>query len=159
MAAVVTSIMNSMERFVTGRGSVERVYIRLYAAAYRATDGRIGGRYRKTPTLLLMTIGRKSGLERVTPVIYLADGDRFIIAASHVGASKHPAWWLNLRECPETTIRVGPATTEVTATELAAEERERLWSRFDAMYPEFRNYRARTARVIPLIALTPRTTV
>lgn len=74
-----------------------------HAALYRASGGRIGGTYGGAPVLLLHHVGRMSGQERVSPLIYLRDGDDLVIVASKGGSHRHPMWWLNLREMPETT--------------------------------------------------------
>ena len=55
---------------------------RLHVAVYRLSGGRLGGRFRKTaPVLLLTTTGRKSGKKRTTPLLYLADEGRYVIVA------------------------------------------------------------------------------
>ena len=49
---------------------------------YRRTDGRLGGTAQKAPVALLTTTGRKTGEPRVSPVIYVRDGDRVVLVAS-----------------------------------------------------------------------------
>ena len=41
----------------------------------RANEGRLGGRFAGAPMLLLHHTGAKSGVERVSPVMYQAVGD------------------------------------------------------------------------------------
>ena len=60
-----------------------------------ATIGRKG-----LPTLFLTTVGRKTGKERITPLLYVRDGDRIIVAGSNWGQTHHPAWALNLKASP-----------------------------------------------------------
>ena len=58
------------------------------------------------PTLLLTTIGRKSGAPRMLPLLYQKVDAGFVIIASKAGAPKHPAWYLNLLDNPDCEIRV-----------------------------------------------------
>ena len=82
---------------------------------YRLTNGTVGGKLGGRPILLLTTIGRKSGKERVTPLLYLPEGDHFIVIASNWGEANHPMWWLNLQANPRAKIQIGPKIIPVTA--------------------------------------------
>jgi F420H(2)-dependent quinone reductase len=128
---------------------------KIHASAFRATGGGIGGRMVGSPVLLLVTTGRKSGLQRTTVLLYLEDGGRHVIVASNGGTAKHPAWWLNLQADPEATIEVGARKTRVRATEARGEEKVRLWQRLVRMYPSYEDYQKRTDREIPVIILEP----
>jgi len=128
---------------------------KLHAAVYRATGGGIGGRMVNSPVLLLITTGRKSGKERITPLLYLEDGEDFVIVASNGGTSGHPAWWLNLQAKPEANVEVGGEKVRVRTEETTGEEKRRLWDRVVEMYPTYEDYQRRTDREIPVILLKP----
>jgi deazaflavin-dependent oxidoreductase (nitroreductase family) len=128
---------------------------KIHASLFRATGGKVGGRLVGSPVLLLVTTGRKSGLQRTTPLLYLDDGDHHVIVASNGGAAKHPVWWLNLRANPEATVEIGGRKTRVRATEAQGEERARLWRRLVLMYGPYESYRKKTDREIPVILLEP----
>ncbi|HET8893333.1 MAG TPA: nitroreductase family deazaflavin-dependent oxidoreductase [Gaiellaceae bacterium] len=129
---------------------------RVHVALFRWSRGRLGGRLGKNqPVLLLTTTGRKSGKPRTTPLLYVEDGDRYIVVASVGGAPKHPAWYLNLREDARATIEVGGRSLAVRAETAEPEERARLWQALTRMYPTYDAYQARTTRTIPVVALTP----
>jgi deazaflavin-dependent oxidoreductase (nitroreductase family) len=49
---------------------------------FRANHGRVGGNFAGAPLLLIHTVGARSGQPRVNPVMYLADGDRYLVCAS-----------------------------------------------------------------------------
>ncbi|MGB3633021.1 MAG: nitroreductase family deazaflavin-dependent oxidoreductase [Rubrobacteraceae bacterium] len=125
-----------------------------HTAVYRATGGKLGGKMQGSPVLLLETTGRKSGKVRTTPLLYLPDGGNMVIVASKGGATKHPAWWLNLRANPETKVQLGSRTIEVRAEETVGEDRGRLWRRLVAMYPGYADYQRRTDREIPVVRLS-----
>jgi len=126
---------------------------------FRATGGQMTGDYAGWPLLLLTTTGVKSGLPRTSPVMYLADGDRYLVFPSAGGAPNDPAWYRNLLAQPAATIEVGPDTLEVEATVLAGAERDEAWARQVAAYPMFGGFAEKAAeagRVIPVVALSPR---
>ena len=124
--------------------------------AYRLTGGRIGGTLRGVDILLLDHVGRKSGTRRTNPLLYIEDGDDLVIVASKGGSRKHPAWWLNLRDSPRTTVQVGGERREVVARQASAEERARLWPRLVEVWPDYEAYQRRTSREIPVIVLSRR---
>lgn len=108
--------------------------------------------------LLLTTTGRKSGLERTSPLGWVADGNGgWLIAASANGAAGNPAWYHNLAAAPdEARVEVGGATIPVHAEQLHGAEREAAWKMLTSRIPRFARYAEKTDREIPVIRLTPR---
>jgi deazaflavin-dependent oxidoreductase (nitroreductase family) len=86
-------------------------------AEFRANHGRVGGNFAGAPLLLLHTSGARSGQPRINPVMYLADGDRYLVFASKAGSDRNPGWYWNLRANPDATIEAGDETIAVHATE------------------------------------------
>jgi len=131
-----------------------RALVKVHVALYRASGGRLGGRVSKgVPVLLLTTSGRKTGKQRTTPLLYVEEGDRYVVVASVGGAPSHPAWYLNLRSNPAATIQVGGRKVAVTAETAGPEERARLWSRVTQIWPRYDDYQAKTRREIPVVIL------
>jgi len=128
---------------------------RVHVALYRASGGRIGGRFKVAPVLLLTTTGRKTGKQRTTPLLYAEDAGRYVVVASVGGAPKHPAWYLNLRGNPDATIQVGSRKLEVHADTATPDERARLWTLMTRLYSGYDDYQAKTSREIPVVILTP----
>ena len=122
---------------------------------YRRSGGRIGGRIGRAPVLLLHHVGRKTGKERVTPLLFLPDGERLVVVASMGGSPKHPAWFVNLMASPETTVEVADRSVRVRAHEAGEEERAEYWPRLLHIYPSYGIYEGRTDRVIPVVVLDP----
>ncbi|MDQ6696768.1 MAG: nitroreductase family deazaflavin-dependent oxidoreductase [Actinomycetota bacterium] len=120
---------------------------------FRTNGGKVGGQFEGAPLLLLHSTGAKSGQERVTPVVYQADGDHYAIFASKAGAPTNPDWYHNLRANPGATIEVGTDTVEVTARVAEGDERERLWSEQKRAMPGFAEYEEKTTRTIPVVIL------
>jgi deazaflavin-dependent oxidoreductase (nitroreductase family) len=122
-------------------------------AEFRANQGRVKGQFDGHPLLLLTTTGRKSGLPRTSPMMYLPDGDRMLVFASKAGADTDPAWYLNLVADPKVTVEVGAETFQAVAAPVQGEERDRLYAEQASRYPGFAEYQEKTSRVIPVVAL------
>ena len=127
----------------------------VHSGVYRATGGKLLGRMGKSPILLLNTVGRKSGKKRTTPLLYVMDGEGFVIIASKGGAPTHPAWYLNLIANPDATVEVGDREVRVRAEEVHGEDKTRLWQKMVEMYPTYDDYQTKTEREIPLLVLHP----
>jgi deazaflavin-dependent oxidoreductase (nitroreductase family) len=120
---------------------------------YTVSGGRVGHRAARFRFLLLGNRGRKSGREYVTPLLYLPDGERFVVVGSNAGDVREPSWWRNLRASPATWVQVGTERVAVHAREASAAEAAALWPRFVAVYRSFERYRRTARRRIPLVLL------
>ena len=125
-------------------------------AEFRENHGKVGGNFEGAPLLLLHSVGAKSGQTRVSPMMYLPDGDRFLVFASKAGAPDNPDWYHNLKANPDATIEVGDETVDVRAEELPRAERDEKYAEQAALFPGFADYEKKTDRVIPVLALTRR---
>jgi deazaflavin-dependent oxidoreductase (nitroreductase family) len=101
----------------------------------------------------LIHVGRKTGRTRFTPLLYVEDGDRWIVVASNGGDDRHPAWWHNLRSRPEARIQVGRQRIDVSWRQATAAECDDLWPKLVASYPYYPDYMERTEREIPVVIL------
>jgi deazaflavin-dependent oxidoreductase (nitroreductase family) len=129
---------------------------KLNVPLYRATRGRLMGKVGRAPVLLLTTTGRKSGQLRTAPVLYMADGDRFVVIGSNAGNQRTPAWAHNMRANPEAEIQVKGMKGKVNARVAEGEERADLWRRMNVHYGGFDDYRQKTDRDISVFVLEPR---
>ena len=62
-------------------------------------------------------------------MMYLKDGDRYLVFASKAGADTNPDWYHNLKAHPNAQIEVGDETIDVRAEAIIASERDRLYAR------------------------------
>ncbi len=128
---------------------------------FRANEGRVGGPFEGAPMVLLHHVGRNSGKEYVTPVVYLpdADDDRSIyIFASKAGAPTNPDWYHNLVAAGQATVEVQTTTYTATVSEVSGEERDRIYAEQVKRMPGFGEYEQKTEgiRKIPVLRLTRR---
>ena len=121
---------------------------------FRANAGQLGGNFAGSPVLLLTTTGAKTALERVNPLMYLPDGERWIVFATKGGSPTHPDWYHNLVANAKVVVEVGKERFEATAEVLTGDERDRTYAEHAALYPQFAAYEERTTRKIPALALT-----
>jgi deazaflavin-dependent oxidoreductase (nitroreductase family) len=123
---------------------------------FRANGGRVGGMFEGMDLVLMHHTGAKSGKGFISPVAYLADGERYVVFASKGGAPENPAWYHNLMAHPEISIEVGSDTMDAVATEVTGEDRDRLYNAMAERRPQFAEYeRTAAPRVIPVVALAP----
>jgi deazaflavin-dependent oxidoreductase (nitroreductase family) len=120
---------------------------------FRANGGKVGGPFEGARLLLLHTTGAKSGEERVNPLAYRRDGDRFAVFGSKAGAPTNPDWYHNLRANPHARVEVGNEELDVEARIAEGDERDRIWELQKQEVPNFAEYEERTARPIPVIIL------
>jgi deazaflavin-dependent oxidoreductase (nitroreductase family) len=125
-------------------------------AEFRANHGRVGGYFEGAPVLLLHSVGARSGEPRVNPVMYLGDGDRYVVFATKGGSDTNPAWYHNLVANPDVQIEVGDDRLDVHAAQAQGAERDELYARHAARYPAFAEYERKTTRRIPVMILTRR---
>jgi len=109
------------------------------------------------PTVLLTTVGARSGSERTHVLGGFADGDEaWLVMASKGGAPTHPAWFINLAKSPDKIwLEVGNRRLRVVAKLLKGKEREDALARIAAVAPRYGVYQKKTDREIPIIRLTP----
>lgn len=121
---------------------------------YQETGGAVGHIWREGSTILLLTTtGRKSGQKKTIPLIYAADGDRYVIIASKGGAPDHPGWYLNLDKEPVVELQVKDEVFAARASTITGPDRERLWRKACAVWPAYDEYAKRTTREIPVVVL------
>jgi deazaflavin-dependent oxidoreductase (nitroreductase family) len=143
-------------------------YLKLHQFVYRHSGGLVGSRIMAGRNLLLTTIGRKSGEQRTTALIYITDAERWVVVASNGGSDRPPSWLLNLQANPEVTVQVGRNRFRARAEVASAQERERLWPLVNRhniglapiVHPGTKGrydvYQRHTSRLIPLVLLERR---
>jgi deazaflavin-dependent oxidoreductase (nitroreductase family) len=121
---------------------------------FRANRGEVlTGRFAGSKLLLLTTRGAKTGQTRVNPMMYVRDGDDYIVFASKRGAPTNPDWYHNLVAHPDVTVEIGPEKYAAHAIVSAGDERTRLWDKSVALHPFLADLQASTSRKLPVVVL------
>lgn len=128
-------------------------------AEFRANEGRVGGNFDGAPMVLVHSTGRKSGKERVSPMMYQADdsdSSTVYVFASKAGAPDNPDWYHNLVAAGHGSVEIGTDSYPVTVRELEGGDRDEIFDEQARRYPGFAEYAEKTKgiRVIPVLALT-----
>jgi deazaflavin-dependent oxidoreductase (nitroreductase family) len=129
---------------------------RLNVPIYRLSRGRILGSVGTAPVLLLTSTGRRSGQQRTAPVVFLADGERYVVIGSNAGNARTPAWSYNLQANADAEIEIRGTRKLVRARVAEGDERAELWRKVNEMYEGFDDYDAKTSRDIAVFVLEPR---
>jgi deazaflavin-dependent oxidoreductase (nitroreductase family) len=116
----------------------------------KVTSGPMAGK----DLMILTTTGAKSGKPRTAIVTYSRDGDAYVIAGSMGGAPTDPHWFGNIRVNPDVTAEAEGAVFKARTAVAQGADRDRLWERHVARWPEFGEYPKKTDRVIPMARLT-----
>jgi deazaflavin-dependent oxidoreductase (nitroreductase family) len=121
---------------------------------YRATDGEEGYDWQRGTTILLLTTrGRKSGVERTTPLIFERSGENYLIVASRGGSDEPPGWYLNLQAEPDVQVQVKGDVFRAHARDATPDEKPEMWRKMAAVWPDYDAYQERTSREIPVVVL------
>ena len=114
-----------------------------------------GGR-KRSPTLLLRTIGKQSGKARFVPLVYGYYGGEWVIVGSNGGAPKDPAWIVNLRANPDVRFQVAAHAFQAEARFLEGEERDQVWAYMRTVSPSYDDYAPYAqGRSFPVVSLRP----
>jgi deazaflavin-dependent oxidoreductase (nitroreductase family) len=105
------------------------------------------------PLVLLTTVGRRTGMPRTTPMMYVRDGDRLFVIASNAGAPEDPQWYRNLIADPSVTAELPGQELKARATPLEGADYDRTWEMIKERYPFFAEHDQRAGRRIPVVEL------
>ena len=117
---------------------------------FRENGGKVKG---WAPLILLTTKGAKTGQTRIIPLMHVPYGNKVLAIASKGGSVKHPDWYNNVLAHPDVTVEVGDEKFETTARILTGAEREKAFEKAVEVFPPYGQYKQKTSREIPVIAL------
>ncbi|MCW2986057.1 MAG: ddn 2 [Conexibacter sp.] len=126
---------------------------RIHSATLRRTRGRVGAKWFGAPMIVLITLGRRSGKVRETPLIYVRDGDDVVLMAANGGNDRTPAWWLNLQAAETADVLLRGRRRTMRWHEATGDEHDRLFARFVEAYPPAEHYPGFTERALPIAVL------
>jgi deazaflavin-dependent oxidoreductase (nitroreductase family) len=130
-----------------------RWFYPVHRRVYELSGGLIGRRSPMGPMLLLTTTGRRSGEPRTTPLLYMPDGDDYLVVGSNGGRDRPSAWVLNLEASPKAQVQVGRKKVQVAAEVLRGQAAAQLWPRLNEHYNGWAYYQQLTDRELPVVRL------
>ena len=134
-----------------------RAFQSSHVALFRLSGRRLGTSFGPIRVLFLHHFGAKTGVERISPLLYVEDGRNLAIIASKGGHVRNPAWYHNLKAHPDVRVELRGEVRNVQAREARGQERERIWKKAAAVWPDYDNYQRRAPhRKIPVIVLERR---
>ena len=132
-----------------------RLMARIHPLLNKLSGGRAFNTLAGVETCFITMTGAKTGKKRIVPLLHLPHGDGVILVASQTGRPENPAWYANLRKNPDIEVAHRGDITLMRAREVSDDEKPELWEVCEAVYPEFKRYRARTTRNIPMFLCRP----
>lgn len=156
----ITGWRRSVQRFVslqTATRLLSRFVARIDRPILKLTKGHFSpsGFLAGWPVVNLQTTGAKSGQARVTPLIGIPDGEKFILIASNYGQTRNPAWYYNLVANPVAWLTFKGLRRQYQAVEALGAERERYWGMAVSAHTGYQDYQSRAGRTIPIMVLSP----
>ena len=122
----------------------------------RTSNGRVQLSGLLGPSLVLHTVGARSGLGHDAELMYTPDSNgRAIVAGTSFAHSRHPAWTYNLLAHPDAEITVRGRRMRVRATLIDEPERDPAWRRIEQQWPGYRAYERQSGRTVRLFLLQP----
>jgi len=143
---LVTRFFRAIGRTAGFAALYRRIGPKLDTWLQRRFKGSFTARIYGIPALLIVTTGAKSGLPRTSPLLYVRDGDDFIVVGTNFGQEHHPAWTNNLQANPRATIEVGPERLTVDAVLVSDADFPGQWNKLVQLYPGYAGYLARSGR-------------
>ena len=130
-------------------------FVPVHCFLFRLSGGRLLGRLERTEVLILVTKGRKSGKQRISPLLYFRfeEAGDLVIVASNYGQDHHPAWYLNVVADPKVVVETRGERFSATAHVVQGNDRAALFDKVVAANSRFATYRASTKREIPVVTL------
>lgn len=126
-------------------------------ALFHVSGGRLKLSAAMVPSLVLFTVGAKSGLVREIPLMCFPRPDgSIVIAGSNFGLEQHPAWSVNLFATPDAEVHFRGELIAVRAHLLSPEDREAMWPILEEQWPHYRDYEKTAHRDIRVFRLERR---
>jgi deazaflavin-dependent oxidoreductase (nitroreductase family) len=119
-----------------------------------------GGKYPLSgvlvPSLVLHTVGAKSGLPRSSELMYCPEpGGVMLITGSNFARDSHPAWTVNLAAHPDASVTLKGTLIAVHATRIPDDRLDETWAYIERQWPGYRGYERASGRTLRIFRLTP----
>lgn len=130
-----------------------RVFTFFHVLLYRLTRGKLGGRMNGLPVLLLRTVGRKTGKQRVTPLGYFVHEGNYVVTGSNAGMNSHPGWYYNLTANRRAKVQIKGDLLPISVNIVEPGQYNQLWEKLTRLAPSYDSYSRKASRKIPIMIL------
>jgi deazaflavin-dependent oxidoreductase (nitroreductase family) len=130
-------------------------WVRDQVEKYEGSGGADGTTLQGQPVVIVTNRGAKTGAVRKTPLMRVEHEGAYAAIGSKGGSPENPVWVYNLRKNPQVVVQDGATVVELTAREVAGEERAAWWDRALVSWPAYADYQKKTDRLIPVFVLEP----
>jgi len=89
------------------------------------------------PSLLLTVKGRRSGQDRTVPLVFVRDGERYVVGNARPAGERRNPWLANLEAAGRGRVQHGKRIVAVAARKLDDSEAERWWPALVSVWPAF----------------------
>lgn len=135
---------------------IQKMFISGHVKMIRLTGGKIGGQMAGMRVLVLTTTGKKTGLKRSVPIVFIEDeAGNPVVTGSNNGGPADPAWFGNLKANPDVTYELAGKTIQAKAVIAEPALRNKLWAELTSKHKNFAEYEKKTTRTIPMVVLKP----
>ncbi|MFF4369463.1 nitroreductase family deazaflavin-dependent oxidoreductase [Streptomyces sp. NPDC001594] len=143
--------------FTRGVSAVMRaVMVPVDTALQMRSAGRLSvGRPMGVPSLLLTTVGCRSGQLRPTPLFYVGHDGGFAVVGSNFGQGRHPDWTANLLKTADAFVATEGRRMPVKARLVTGTEREEVWRKILELSSGYQTYNDRSGRDLRIFHLQP----
>lgn len=108
------------------------------------------------PSLVLHSIGAKSGFERESALMYCPEPEGvMLVTGSNFARDSHPAWTANLAAHPDAAVTVKGKRIAVHATRIPDDKLDETWSYIEKQWPGYRGYERTSGRTLRIFRLVP----
>lgn len=133
-------------------------WVRNQVEMYERSGGTEGNTLLDTgiPVIIVTMRGAKSGNVRKIALMRVEHNGEYALVASRGGSDDNPDWYSNLLANPnEVLVQDGPEAIAYAVREVSGEEYDAWWERSAGVFPQYNDYRAKTARIIPVLVASP----
>ncbi len=133
-----------------------KFFSKTHVALNRASGGKLFNKLSGDEVCFVTMLGAKSGKWLTLPLMYVPYREGVLLVASLGGGPKNPVWYNSVFKNPDIEVRHRGRRMSLRARLATPEEKPELWPICDANYAPYADYRARTARDIPIFVCEPR---
>jgi deazaflavin-dependent oxidoreductase (nitroreductase family) len=130
-------------------------WVRDHVEAYEGSGGTESTTIQGVPTVVVTSVGARSGKLRKNPVMRVEHDGSYALVASQGGAPDNPSWYHNLVTTPLVELQDEGLRRDYDVRIAEGGERAEWWDRAVEVWPAYAEYQTKTDREIPVFIAEP----